>query len=221
MTSEPDPQWTRDAARAIGHELAMFATTLWAIVSAPARFADDWATGRRHALNPLAFLFNALAVLGPWRALWARLLDPNPPTTPLWFELSKPLYPIVINVTVTGLVHLILKPLGARRPLRSSLAIGMYVSGGPLSLLNFLVGPLMIYGFIHRDDPKVALISAIPNLVLLVIFIVYTIVAQAGLHRLSRWRVALAVLIAWVAFGYLSARTSMHHPEFMRSLMEG
>ena len=32
---------------------------------------------QRHALNPLAFMLNALAVLGPWRVLWARLLDPN------------------------------------------------------------------------------------------------------------------------------------------------
>jgi len=221
MTSEPDPPWLRDAIRAVGHELAAFLTTLWAILSAPARFADDWASGRRRALNPLAFLFNAVAVLGPWRAFWARLLDPNPPTTPLWFELSKPLYPVVINVSVTALLHLLLRPLGARRPLRSSLAIGMYVSGGPMSLFNFLLGPVMLYGFIHKDNVTVALTTSFANLGLLVIFIVYSILAQAGLHRLPRWRVTIAVLLAWIAFGVFSARTSIHHPELMRSLLEG
>ena len=221
MTSEPDPPWLRDAIRAVGRELAAFALTLWAILSAPARFADDWVHGRRRALNPLAFLLNALAVLGPWRALWARLLDPSAPTTPLWFELAKPAYPIVVNVSVTALFHLLLRPLGARRPLRSSLAIGMYVTGGPSAIMNFLVGPLMLYGFIHRDNVAVALSMSFANLALLAVFIVYSILAQAGLHRLPRWRVTVAVLVAWTAFGFLAARTTMHHPNLMRSLLEG
>ena len=221
MTSEPDPPWPGDAVRAVGRELAAFARTLWAMLSAPARFADDWAAGRRRALNPLAFLLNALAVLGPWRALWARLVDPNPLTIPLWFELAKPLYPIVINVSVTALVHLLLKPLGARRPLRSTLAIGMYVSGGPSAIMNFLVGPLMLYGFLHREDARVALPMALANLAMLAVFIVYSILAQAGLHRLRRWRVAVAVLLAWTAFAIVSARITIHHPDVMRSIMEG
>lgn len=221
MTGEPDPPWPRDAARAVGHEIATFATTLWAILSAPARFADDWASGRRAALNPLAFLLNGLAVIGPWRALWARLLDPNPPTTPLWFELLKPALPVTLSVSVTVLFHLLLLPLGARRPLRSSLAIAMYVSGGPLILLNVAIAPLALYGFIHRDYVTVALASSAANLVLLVVFIGYLIVMQAGAHQLPRWRVAIAVLLAWITFGVLSARLSMHHPELMRSLLEG
>lgn len=221
MTSEPDPPWLRDAARAVGREVAAFARTLWAIATSPARFADQWVSGQRRALNPLAFLLNALAVLGPWRALWARLVDPNPPTTPLWFELGKPIFPVIINVTVTALFHLILKPLGTRRPLRSSLAMAMYVSGGPLAILNFLLAPLMLYGFIHRENLTIVMTSAVANLGLLAAFIVYLIATQASLHRLPRWRVTIAVLLAWTAFGFLSARTSIHHPNLMRSLLEG
>ncbi len=221
MTGEPDPPWLRDAARAVGHELAAFATTSWAIVAAPARFADDWASGRRRALNPLAFLLNALAVLGPWRALCTRLIDPNPPTTPLWFELGKPIFPVAMNVTVTALFHLLLKPLGARRPLRSSLAVAMYVSGGPLAIVNFAVAPLVLYGFIHREDLRITLVSSVVNLLMLLLFVVYLVVMQASLHKLPRWRVTIAVVVAWTTFGFLSARTSIHHPELMRSLLEG
>jgi hypothetical protein len=221
MTSEPDPPWLRDAIRAVGHELATFATTLWAILASPARFAADWASGRRHALNPLAFLFNALAVLGPWRAAWARILDPNPPTTPLWFELGKPVFPVLMNVTVTALFHLLLKPLGGRRPLRSSLAMAMYVSGGPLAILHFLAAPLVLYGFIHHYHGAFAVTSALANLALLALFFVYLIAMQASLHELPRWRVTVAVLLAWGAFSVLSARVSMHHPELMRGLLEG
>jgi hypothetical protein len=220
MTGEPDPPWMRDAARAVGHELSTFAATLWAIVSSPARFAADWAAGQRHALNPLAFLLNALAVIGPWRALWARLVDPNPPTTPLWFELAKPAMPIVMNVSVTAIFHLLLKPLGGRRPLRSSLAMAMYVSGGPLAIMNFLVAPIVLYGFIHRTNVVIALILAVANLALLALFFVYLIAMQASLHKLPRWRVTLAVVVAWTSFGFLAARTSIHHPELMRSLLE-
>ena len=221
MTSEPDPPWLRDAVRAVGRELAAFGTTLWAIVASPARFADDWAAGRRRALNPLAFLLNALAVLGPWRALCARVIDPNPPTTPLWFELGKPIFPVVINISVTALFHLLLKPLGGRRPLRSSLAMAMYVSGGPLSILNFLVSPLVLYGFIHHYHGAVAMASAVANLTLLGVFFFYLIVTESSLHRLPRWRVTIAVVIAWILFGILPARVSIHHPDLMRSFLEG
>jgi hypothetical protein len=221
MTSEPDPPWLRDAARAVGRELAAFAATLWAIVSSPARFADDWAAGRRRALNPLAFMLNALAVIGPWRALWARLVDPNPPTTPLWFEAAKPILPVVMNVTVTALFHLLLRPLGARRPLRSSLAMALYVSGGPLAILNFLVAPLVLYGYLHRDNPAIAAPMALANLALLVFFFVYLVVMQASLHRVARWRAAVAALLAWTAFGVGSVWVSEHHPELMRAFLEG
>jgi hypothetical protein len=221
MTSEPDPPWLRDAVRAVGHELAAFGATLSAIVASPARFADDWGAGRRRALNPLAFLLNALAVVGPWRALCARLLDPNPPTTPLWLEVGKPILPVAVNISVTALFHLLLKPLGGRRPLRSSLAMAMYVSGGPLSILNFLISPLVIYGFLHRDHVTVAMTSAAANLALLGLFFGYLIVTQASLHRLPRCRVAIAVIISWMSFAILSARLTIHHPDLMRSFLEG
>ena len=35
----PDPQWIRDAARAIRHEVVSFLATLWLITTSPARFA--------------------------------------------------------------------------------------------------------------------------------------------------------------------------------------
>ena len=221
MTGEPDPPWLRDAVRAVGHELATFADTLWAIVASPARFAADWSAGRRRALNPLAFLLNALAVLGPWHVLWARLVDPNPPTTPLWFELAKPALPVVFHVVVTAGLHLLLKPLGATRPLRSSLGMALYTSGGPLTIMNFAVAPLVLYAFIHRENLALTMASAVANLALLGIFFAYLVVVMASLHKVPRWRVSIAVIVAWGAFGILSARTSMHHPNLMRSLLEG
>jgi hypothetical protein len=220
MTSEPDPPWVRDAARAVGHELAAYFVTLWAIASAPARFAAEWSDGRRPALNPLAFLLNSLAVVGPWRAIWARLLDPNPPTTPLWFEIGKPMLPVLISLVVTSWFHVLAVALGARRPLRSSMAITMYVSGGPLAILNFFTAPVVLYGFINRFSP-VGLWAVLVNFALLAAFFVYLVIAEAALHRLSRWRVTLAAVVAWFSFGAFSAWVSLHHPELVRSMLSG
>src|SRR3954471_20620249 len=149
MAGEPDPSWTTDAARAVGHEVAAYARTVGTIARHPARFAADWSDGRVRALNPLAFLLNALAVLGPWRAAWAHVVDPNRPSTPLWFELMKPAFPVILNVCITSVMHALLLIFGARRPLRSSCAMAMSVSGGPGAVLNLLLAPLMLYGFLH------------------------------------------------------------------------
>jgi len=216
-----DPPWIRDAARAVGREIAGYFATVRAFTRAPASFAVAWSSGEMRALNPLAFVLNALAVLGPWRALWARLFDPNPKSTPIWFDLLKPAAPIAVNVMVTSLFHVFVRVLGTQRPMRSSLAVALYVSGGPLAVLNFLLGPIVLYGFVHRLSRAVALWSALANFALLVVFLVYLVAAQAALHRMARWRITIAVLVAWIALGVGSTWVSLHHPEFVRGMLGG
>lgn len=220
MTGEPDPSWPRDAAAAVGHEIASYVRTVAAIARHPARFAADWSDGRLSALNPLAFLLNALAVLGPWRALWARFLDPNPPTTPLWFELSKPAFPVVLNTVMTSVAHVIIRAFGGRRPLRSTVAITLYVSGGPLAIVNFVVAPIGLYGYLHRFQVGVTGYAMIGNLTMLIAFFGYVIVMEAALHRIARWRVAVAVLVAWLSWAMFSAWLSFHYPDIIRSILE-
>ncbi len=220
MTS-PDPPWIRDAGRAVGREIGAYVATLRDFSRAPARFAVAWSSGEMAALNPLAFVLNALAVLGPWRATWARLFDPNPKSTPIWFDLAKPALPIVVNVVTTLVFHAIVRILGSKRPLRSSLAMALYVSGGPLAVLNFLLGPIVLYGFVHRLSARAALWSSLANFSLLIILLVYLVAAQAALHRMARWRITIAVLIAWISLGVGSAWLSFHHPEFVRGILGG
>jgi hypothetical protein len=55
MTGEPDPSWPRDAARAVGYEIATYARTVGLIALSAARFAAEWSAGRLPAHNPLAF----------------------------------------------------------------------------------------------------------------------------------------------------------------------
>jgi hypothetical protein len=219
MTGEPDPSWPSDAARAVGHEMAGYAQTVWRIARAPARFAADWSDGKLAALNPLAFMLNALAVLGPWRALCGRLLDPNPVSPPIWFELLKPVWPVVANCVITALAHALMRPLGARRPLRSSVAMSLYVSGGPLAVVQFLTSPVSLYGYLHRFEP-LGMAATMSNFALLAVFFAYLIVLEAALHRLPRWRAAVAIFAAWAAWGALSGWMSIHHPDVIRVILE-
>jgi hypothetical protein len=219
-TSNPDPNWIEDAARAIAREIAAYARAVLTIARHPGRFAAEWSAGRAPALNPLAFLLNAMAVLGPWRALWSRLLDPDRPTTPLWFEAVKPVLPIVLNTTVASLSHALLRLFGGRRPLRSSVAMALYASGGPLAILKLLVTPIGLYGYLHRNSPGVNAMSSATNVVMLFVFIGYLVVMQAALHRLARWRVAIAVLASWATWVAVLEWCNIHRPEIIRTLLE-
>jgi Yip1-like protein len=221
MNGEPDPHWIGNAARAVGREIAAYAATAWTILRSPRRFATEWSDGTRAALNPLAFLLNALAVLGPWRALWARLLDPNPPTTPLWFEIGKPVLPVVGNIIGMGVCHALMRLFGGRRPLRTSLAMAFYISGGPMFLFGMLASPLTLYAFLHRQSLAVALASAFVNISVFVAFIVYTVITLRAVHRLSRWRTVVAVLVAWILYGGFWGWLSFVRPALVRSMMSG
>lgn len=220
MAGEPDPHWLRDAARAVAHELRAYFATLFAIATAPRRFATEWAEGRRQALNPLAFQLNALAVLGPWRAVWARLVDPNPPTTPLWFELLKPTLPVIGNAVGVTIIHALVRLFGGKRPLRSSVAMALYISGGPTAVVGFVIAPLVLYGWLHPMTP-VALGSAVGNLTLMALLLVYTVKMLSALHGLPSWRVVIGVVVGWMLVGTFWATVSRVHPEMLRSMLSG
>jgi Yip1 domain len=194
----PDPQWIRDAARAIRHEVGSFLATLWLITTSPARFTAEWSSGQRTALNPFAFMLNAIAVTGPWHVLWNRILDPSQPTVPVWFELGVlPVFPIVTKVMIAAAIHGAVRLFGGRRPLRSSMAIAIYVSSGPVAMLSFVITPLEVYARTYPPDSLVSLgYTMVVSLTILPVYLIYLASAEAALHRLSRKRVVLAVLLA-------------------------
>ena len=219
MAGEPDPHWVRNAARAVAREIAAYLATASSVVRTPRQFAREWSEGTRAALNPLAFMLNALAVLGPWRVLWARIFDPNPPTTPLWWDLGKPVVPLAGNVIGMALCHALMRLFGGRRPLRTSLAMALYIGGSAMFGLSMLGSPLALYGFLHRENLLVNLVAGLFNLGVFVVFIVYTVITLRAVHRLSRWRTVVAVLLAWTLYGAFWAWLGVRRPELVRSLM--
>src|SRR3954453_17773050 len=59
----PETRWLRDSLRATQDERALFAITAAAVTARPAQFGATWARGERRALNPLAFMATASALV--------------------------------------------------------------------------------------------------------------------------------------------------------------
>src|SRR5580765_7984197 len=68
------PDWVRDGMRQLVGEVRLFLRTAIDFTTSPFRFAREWSTGERHALNPLGFLATAFAVAGPANALFVHLV---------------------------------------------------------------------------------------------------------------------------------------------------
>jgi hypothetical protein len=193
----PDPHWPREAVGAILHELRGYARAAWAMARAPARFSAGWARGEVRALNPLACILNALAISGPWRALWVRLLHIDV-VAPLWVDVAKPLLPAVGLTFLGGGAHLILRLFGRVRPLRTTLGITLYVNAGPMTALGFVSRPLAEAALVGR----VSAFGQLASVVALVVFAVYLVVGLAAAHGVRRRRVVVAVIViiaSWMA----------------------
>jgi|SRR5579863_5044594 len=215
-----DPHWPRETAAAVYHEIIAYLTTARAIILHPARFGAEWSTGARRALNPVAFQLNALAVVGPWLVFWARLVDPNPPATPLWWDIIKSTLPTVGSAVGMSLCHVLVRLMGGARPLRSTLAMVFYISGGPLALLSLASRPLSLLAVVHPNDLRLGLASAAINLAMFVVLVWYQVVTLSALHQISRLRATIATLITWIAYGGLWAWLSFVRPELIHSLLD-
>ncbi len=201
----PDPHWPREAIGAILHELREYLRAAWAVARAPARFSAGWARGEVRALNPLACILNALAIAGPWRAFWARLLHIEY-AAPLWVDLGKPFLPAIGLTFFGGGVHLFLRLFADRgriRPLRTSLGITLFVNAGPMTMLGLVSRPLAEAAIAGRAG----LVGQLGSFVAVIIFGVYLSIALAAAHGVPRKRVAVGVVLVlltwmaiWVAF---------------------
>jgi hypothetical protein len=224
MTGEPErhehPEWPMAAVRAVVGELAAYVTTALAVITQPARFAAAWASGRTRALNPLAFELNAIALTGVWFTLWSRLLDPNPPSTPLWFTLVKSGIPILLGLLAMAVSHPLLRLLGGRAPLRSTLATALYVGGGPTMLLYLACHPMNMWALLHPGSPPSYVVPWF-YLASLVSSFAYHLPMLAAVHGISRWRTIpgalLPSLMRYLFWWWLGAL----HPNFYRGYLSG
>ncbi|MFO0584668.1 MAG: hypothetical protein U0229_20545 [Anaeromyxobacter sp.] len=196
----PPPDWITGAARAFARELRAYAGAAAGALVRPRTFGRAWAEGRSAELNPFGFLATSAAILSGAQAIAGMQGPPH-----LAGQVLAALVPYVHWALLGSVAHLVLRAFGSGQPYRASLAMALYVGGGPgllLTLLTYAVsfGLVAATGAASVD----AAFAAHPRLSTVLFYglvgaqVTYLALALAGAHR-ARPRLAVAgVLLALV-----------------------
>lgn len=208
--SSPETRWLGDSVRTALAEARLYLRTVAAVSTRPARFAAAWLRGEAGALNPLGYFATSVSLIALVTALAVRVLNLNAGNGSLVGELLDAAGPY-LHYTALGLItHGLLRLGGSPRRLLGSLAISLYVGGGPATLVTIL--NLVIFGVaklgLRQTEltgqtllrPAPLTLAALAYASRLYMFVVF-IRALAGLHALkARW-VALAFVAALASMG--------------------
>jgi len=203
------PDWVADAVYKLWEELRQFFRAAWSISRRPAGFADNWAQGGMVSLNPLGFLATSLAFLGVLLQSIRPLLGSSNDDR-LWIQLLDFLSPYLYYILLGLAAHMALRLSGSRRPLRGSVAIALYVGGGPAAALTVLTLGMAVLALALGAEHE-AVFRTIPGWsrwlvtsVFLGGFVAVQLVlarALKGLHAVSFARSIMALMVALVAVG--------------------
>lgn len=231
------PEWLREAAATVRDEAVRFMVTVLQCSRHPRRFAAAWFAGDTRAPNPIGYVSTALAVTAATKSLTAALLGVDD-STGLWSSLAVATLPYAYYALLGVLSHIVFRLGGTTRPLSASLAIALYVGGGPgllltlsleldMLLYSLLTGRVKFeHGFL--DAPPWAL-PILFGLVMATsaLFVLALASALRGLHGGSRLRTFVAIILALVISGLLlSALHAAFHfslgvPHFLFHLRGG
>jgi hypothetical protein len=183
----------------------------WAFLVSPRRFMEEWSTGRRDAMDPLAFLAAGSAVKALLMRYGGKIVPFQLPSNAAEEWISSSLRSTVMLFIFGAMAHLVLRR-HSRAPFRSTVAAVAYTLGGPGALiacaawavaiaLHFLGVDTTVTFFQARVPAPLIVAGHLPH--------VWTLFALAGVHRVGWRRLALATLavIGWplllVALGFL------------------
>jgi hypothetical protein len=213
VSDEAGPDWVRDALHQFAEEVRLFLRTARDFTLQPRRFAREWATGERRALNPLGFLATAFAVMGPLDALAAHLLVKDKGNPSLLLAALGALLPFAYYLLLGALQHAVLRLCGARRPLRDTCAMALYAGGGPATAANVAVVLLLMLrtafgGASGHSSPAVTAVVMIGAAASFCLFFMTLSFALGSLHDACGIRVrhmVLANTVALLVSGFLFA----------------
>lgn len=195
--------------------MRLFLRTAYDFTTRPMRFAVEWSSGQRHALNPLGFLATAFAVAGPANVLFAHLVRASDQSSSLMREALGALAPFAYYLALGALQHGVLRLFGSRRRLSDSCAMALYAGGGPATIAHLVTlalayllwrasGTLNAVDF-HSRWAVGVMVGAFLSFGL---FMTTLSSAQAGLHLRDGIRsrhIAMANAIALLVTGFLFA----------------
>jgi hypothetical protein len=126
-----ETRWIGESLAATARELRLFLSTAAAVTVRPARFAAEWVRGQRQALNPLGFMATAAALVTVAATLASRLARLGGSSTSLVGEALESLGPYLHYVALGLICHGVMLLAGSRRSVGGSIALSLYLGGGP------------------------------------------------------------------------------------------
>jgi hypothetical protein len=205
------PAWLREAAVTVRDEAVRFLVTVLQCCRHPRRFATAWFAGETRAPNPIGYVSTALAVTAAVKSVTAALIgvDDN---NGLWTGLALATLPYAYYALLGVLCHIGFRLTGKTRPLSASLAIALYIGGGPGLLITLSIEVDLLLYFLLTGATQVlhdfgdAPAWAVPILLGLVaatsgLFFLALAAALGTLHGASRLRTLLAIFFALVVSG--------------------
>jgi hypothetical protein len=197
--------WVAAGLRQARDELRLFLVTARDFSFEPESFAEQWASGRRQALNPLGFLATAFAIVGPAQAVALHLLHGHEDGGALLSNALGAVLPFVYYLALGTLQHFVLRLFGSRRRLSDSCAMALYAGGGPASAatLMSLAGSYLWFRLTGSPYINLHLAWHWPTAIVLVGTFSYVFITLAKalgrLHGMRSWQVVLASSFALLA----------------------
>jgi hypothetical protein len=210
VIDEGGPDWVRDALHQFLDEVRSYLRTAYDFTVQPRRFAREWATGERRALNPLGFLATAFAIVGPLDAVAAHFMSAEETDPSLLLAALGALLPFAYYLLLGTVQHGVLKLCGARRPLRDTCAMALYAGGGPATAANVAVLLLLLVrsrfggGSGNASEVVSIVVSAGASASFTMFFLTlgFALGALHGPSGIRVWHMVLANCVALVVGGF-------------------
>jgi hypothetical protein len=193
-------------------ELRSFLRTAAAVTARPARFAASWAAGEREALNPLGFMATAAAIVTIAASVGARVAPLPGGSSTLLGEALDSLGPYVHYVALGLICHAVLRVAGSRRPVLGSVAMSLFLGGGPSTIATLIEVAMFLtlsrwLGKVNFTGPELTHLPVLAaGVVVWTVRIgvaVCFVRAFAGLHRVRTVWALLGLVVALAITGLI------------------
>lgn len=196
----PTPRWFRDAARAVGDELAAYLGATWAMIRRPGRFVLGWWHGREPRPNPVGMMATGAAITAATREVTSAVIGLDHASS-FWAGVASALGPYLHYVLVGLLCHLALLGLGRRRPRPrpgDTVAVALYAGAGPSAVAAALAW-LALLALHPWLDPAVVMPVALG--VAFSVFCMALASTLGALHDAPVWAILVAFAVAFPVSG--------------------
>jgi hypothetical protein len=211
---EVDPHWHRDAlSLPLVKKVRAMGAALWLFARAPRVFGEAWFRGDARIPNPAVAMATAVSILTLFAQETTRVLKRDGEVSPFVATLGETLGPYALYISMGLVAHVLLRLLGSKRRLRTTIGISLLAGAGPGMIVAFSMMPTLAvvarYGLEGVNDAApmwLKLCLAVLVVVAYVHFVVAFELALAGAHSLPRWRGVVAGTLAIVVMAFVTGR---------------